>query len=92
MDADRRSAVLTGVFLLLGTVVGVIGLGVVLEPLNSATDHLTLYGQSETRVLVASLVELFMGGCSCRHGDRRLSRAQEVQSQRGDRVYRRQAP
>ena len=34
---------------------------VVLEPLNSATDHLTLYGQSETRVLVASLVELFMG-------------------------------
>lgn len=61
MDADRRSAVLTGVFLLLGTVVGVIGLGGVLEPLNSATDHLTLYGQSETRVLVASLVELFMG-------------------------------
>jgi hypothetical protein len=61
MDADRRSAVLTGVFLLLGTVVGVIGLGVVLEPLNSATDYLTVYGESETRVTVASLVELFMG-------------------------------
>jgi hypothetical protein len=61
MDADRRSAVLTGVFLLLGTVVGVIGLGVVLEPLNSATDSLTVYGESETRVAAASLVELFMG-------------------------------
>ena len=61
MDADRRSAVLTGVFLLLGTVVGVIGLGVVLEPLNSATDYLTVYGESETRVLVASLLQLCMG-------------------------------
>lgn len=61
MDADRRSAVLTGVFLFLGTVVGVIGLGVVLEPLNSATDYLTVYGESETRVLVASLLQLFMG-------------------------------
>lgn len=61
MDPDRRSAVLTGVFLLLGTVAGVIGLGVVLEPLNSASDHLTLYGESETRVAVASVVELFMG-------------------------------
>ena len=60
MDADR-SAVLTGVFLLLGTVVGVIGLGVVLEQLNSATDSLTVYGESETRVAVASLVELFTG-------------------------------
>src|SRR5665647_681198 len=60
MDADR-SAVLTGVFLLLGTVVGVIGLGVVLEQLNSATDHLTVYGENETRVAVASFVELFMG-------------------------------
>ena len=47
--------------MLLGTVVGVIGLGVVLEPLNSATDSLTVYGESETRVAVASLVELFMG-------------------------------
>jgi len=61
MDADRRSAVLTGVLFIVGTVVGLIGLGVVLEPLNSATDHLTLYGQSETRVLVASLLQLFMG-------------------------------
>jgi Domain of unknown function (DUF4386) len=61
MDTDRRSAVLTGVFLLLGTVVGVIGLGVVLEPLNSATDYLTVYGESETRVLVASLLQLCMG-------------------------------
>ena len=61
MDADRRSAVLTGVFLLLGTVVGVIGLGVVLEPLNRATDYLTVYGESETRVLVASPLQLCMG-------------------------------
>jgi hypothetical protein len=61
VDADRRSAVLTGVFLLLGTVVGVIGSRVVLEPLNSAPDYLTAYGESETRVAVASLVELFMG-------------------------------
>jgi hypothetical protein len=38
MDADRRSAALTGSFLFLGTVVGVIGLGVVLEPLLSASD------------------------------------------------------
>jgi len=49
------------VFLFLGTVVGVIGLGVVLEPLNSATDSLTVYGENEIRVAVASLVELFMG-------------------------------
>ena len=61
MDADRRSAVLTGVFFIVGTVVGVIGLGVVLEQLNSATDSLTVYGESETRVAVASLVELFTG-------------------------------
>lgn len=36
-------------------------MGVVLEPLNGATDYLTVYGESETRVAVASLVELFMG-------------------------------
>jgi len=61
VDADRRSAVLTGVFFIVGTVVGVVGLGVVLEPLNSATDYLTVYGESETRVLVASLLQLCMG-------------------------------
>jgi hypothetical protein len=57
MDADRRSAVFTGVFFIIGTVVGLIGLGVVLEPLRCATDYLTVYGESETRVLVASLLE-----------------------------------
>lgn len=61
MDADRRSAVLTGAFFILGTVLGLIALGVVLEPLLSATDYLTDYGESETRVLVASLLELLMG-------------------------------
>jgi hypothetical protein len=61
MDADRRSAVFTGVFFIIGTVVGLIGLGVVLEPLRSATDYLTVHGESETRVLVASLLELSMG-------------------------------
>jgi Domain of unknown function (DUF4386) len=61
MDADRRSALLTGVFFIVGTVLGVTGLGLVLEPLNSATDYLTVYGESETRVLVASLLQLGMG-------------------------------
>jgi len=59
-DADRRSAVLTGVFYILGTVVGVAGLGAVLGPLLGAQDYLTAYGTMETRVLVASLLELFM--------------------------------
>ena len=61
MDPDRRSAVLTGTFFILGTVLGLLALGVVLAPLLGATDHLTAYGEGETRVLVASLLELLMG-------------------------------
>ena len=61
MDPDRRSAVLTGTFFILGTVLWLLALGVVLAPLLGATDHLTAYGEGETRVLVASLLELLMG-------------------------------
>ncbi len=61
MDAERRSAVLTGVFFIVGTVAGLIALGVVLAPLDNASDYLTLYGESETRVRLASLLELIMG-------------------------------
>lgn len=61
MDPDRRSAVLTGAFFIIGTVCGVIGLGAALAPLLGATDYLRAYGTNETRVLVASLFELLMG-------------------------------
>jgi hypothetical protein len=61
MDPDRRSAVLTGTFYIIGTVAGLVALGGVLEPLLSATDYLRAYGTMETRVLIASLLELLMG-------------------------------
>jgi hypothetical protein len=61
VDADRRSAILTGVFFIFGTVLGLVGLGAVLQPLLDATDSLTAYGTMESRVLIASLLELLMG-------------------------------
>ncbi len=60
MDPDGRSAALTDCFYIGGTVLGFVGLGVVLEPLLSASDYLTAYGTMETRVLFASLLELLM--------------------------------
>mgnify|MGYP001301378788 CR=1 FL=1 len=60
MDANRRTAVLTGTFYIIGTVCGGIGLGVVLGPLRSAPDYLKAYGTMETRVLIASLLYLMM--------------------------------
>lgn len=61
MHTDRRSAVLTGTCFIIGTVSGVVALGPVLAPLRSAPDYLTAYGTMETRVRVASLLELLMG-------------------------------
>lgn len=61
MHPDRRSAVLTGTFLILGTVCGGAGLVVALGPLRSAPDYLRAYGTMETRVLIASLLYLMMG-------------------------------
>jgi hypothetical protein len=61
MDPDRRSAVLTGTFYIIGTVLGLVALGAVLAPLLGATDYLRAYGTMETRVLVASLLTLLMG-------------------------------
>jgi uncharacterized membrane protein YidH (DUF202 family) len=61
MDSDRKSAILTGVFFIVGTALGLVGLGVVLQPLLDAPDSLTAYGTMESRVLVASLLELLMG-------------------------------
>lgn len=60
MDPDRRSAVLTGSFYIVGTVAGLVGLGGILEPVLGASDYLTAYGTMETRVLIASLLELLM--------------------------------
>lgn len=60
-DQDRRSAILTGVFYIIGTVSGMVALGAVLGPVLGATDQLRAYGTMETRVLVASLLELLMG-------------------------------
>jgi hypothetical protein len=61
MGADRRSAVLTGVFYIIGTVTGAAGLVAVLGPVRSAPDYLRAYGTMETRVLIASLLYLLMG-------------------------------
>jgi hypothetical protein len=60
-DPDRRSAVLTGSLLIVGSLLGIVGLGVFLEPLLGASDHLRAFGTMETRVLIASLLELMMG-------------------------------
>ena len=61
MDPDRRSAILTGSFYIVGTLSGLVGLGVVLAPLMGASDYLTAYGTMETRVLIACLLSLLMG-------------------------------
>jgi len=60
MDADRRSALLTGTFYILGTVLGMAGLLGALGPVLGATDYLRAFGMMETRVLVASLLTLLM--------------------------------
>jgi hypothetical protein len=61
MDPDRRSAVLTGTYYVIGTVCGAVGMGVVLGPLLGATDYLRAYGTMGTRVLIASLLYLLQG-------------------------------
>lgn len=60
MNPDRRSAVLTGTFFIIGTVGGAGG-RVVLAPLLGATDYLRAYGTMETVVLFGSLLYLLMG-------------------------------
>lgn len=60
-DSNRRSAVLTGSFYIVGTVAGILGLGVALGPIMAASDYLRAYGTMETRVLVASMLSLLMG-------------------------------
>lgn len=60
MDGDRRSAVMTGSFYLMGTLVGIVGLGAALAPLLNPADYLAAYGTMETRVRIAALLELCM--------------------------------
>lgn len=61
MEPDRRSAVLTGTFYIIGTVCGGVGMVAVLGPLLRAPDYLRAYGTMETRVLSASLLYLLQG-------------------------------
>jgi len=59
-DPDRRRAALAGIFFIIGTLSGLVGLGAVLAPVLAAPDYLRAYGTMETRVLVACLLELLM--------------------------------
>ena len=61
MDSDRRAAILTGVFYIVGSVAGLISLGVFTGPILGAPDYLAGVSANEAKVILGALLELVMG-------------------------------
>lgn len=60
MDSNKKAAILTGVFFIVGTVAGMISLGVFTDPILGAPDFLVSVSANEGKVIVGVLLELVM--------------------------------
>ena len=60
MNSDRKAAILTGVFFIIGTVAGMISLGVFTDPVVGAPDVLVSVSANEGKVIMGVLFELVM--------------------------------
>jgi hypothetical protein len=60
MNTYRKTAIMVGVFYIVATVVGLIGLGVFMEPILNAPDYLVRVSANESQVTIAALLELAM--------------------------------
>ncbi len=61
MDPDRRAAILTGILFIIGTVAGMISLGVFTDPILGAPNYLAGVSANEAKVMMGALLELVMG-------------------------------
>jgi uncharacterized protein DUF4386 len=61
MDPDRRAAILTGVLFIIGTLAGMISLGVFTDPILGAPNYLAGVSANEAKVIIGALLELVMG-------------------------------
>lgn len=60
MDSNRKAAILVGVFFIVGTVAGMISLGVFTDPIVGAPDVLVSVSANEGKVILGVLFELVM--------------------------------
>jgi hypothetical protein len=60
-DPDRRAGILVGLLFIIGTVAGMISLGVFIDPILGAPNFLTCISANETKVVMGALLELVMG-------------------------------
>lgn len=60
MNSNRKAAILTGVFFIVGTIAGMISLGVFTDPILGASDVLVSVSANEGKVIVGVLLELVM--------------------------------
>lgn len=61
MVPNRRAAILTGVLFIIGTVAGMISLGIFTDPILSAPNYLAAVSANEAKVIIGALLELVMG-------------------------------
>src|SRR4029079_16694827 len=61
MDPDRRAAILTGVLFIIGTVAGMISLGVFTDPILGDPNYLAGVSSNEAKAIIGALLELVMG-------------------------------
>lgn len=60
MDEYRNTAKLVGIFYLVATAAGLVGLGLFMDPILSAPDYLVKISARENQILISVLLELLM--------------------------------
>jgi hypothetical protein len=61
MNTYRKTAISVGVLFIIGTVVGMISLGVFTDPILGAPNYLATVSANEGKVIIGALLELVMG-------------------------------